>query len=98
VDGGGSLRCALMGDRLAGLGMKNHWNGIIIYGAIRDSAGIGSLPFGVKALDTVPITKVTTTEWQENIPVHFAGVFFTPGHFVYSDEDGTIVSSAELNL
>jgi regulator of ribonuclease activity A len=98
VDAGGSLRCAVTGDRLAGIGVKNHWSGIIIYGAIRDSATIATLDIGVKALGTYPISCVTDTQWQENIPVQFAGVVFNPGHFVYCDEDGIITSETALSI
>jgi regulator of ribonuclease activity A len=98
VDGGGSRCCALTGDRLAGIGVKNHWNGIIIYGCIRDSVNIALLDIGVKALDTYPISRVTNIEWPENIAVRFAGVTFAPGQFVYSDEDGIIISLAKLTI
>lgn len=98
VDGEGSLHCAIMGDRLAGMAVKNHWNGIIIYGCIRDSATIALLNLGVKALNTYPISKVTSKQWEENSTVHFAGVDFIPGQFVYCDEDGIITSAAELNI
>ncbi len=98
VDGGGSMRCALLGDMLGDLAIKNKWNGIIIYGCIRDSAAIGSLPLGVKALDTIPLKSNKRNEGQENIPVHFAGVDFVPGQFVYCDADGIIVSAELLSL
>lgn len=96
VDGGGSLHCAITGDRLAGMAVKNHWNGIIIYGCIRDSATMALLNLGVKALNTYPISRVTTNRWEENIPIHFAGVNFIPGQFVYCDEDGIVLSEVEL--
>jgi len=98
VDGGGSLRCAITGDRLAGIAVKNRWNGIIIYGCIRDSATIAMLDLGVKALNTYPISNVTDTEWQENIEISFAGINFMPGQFVYCDEDGIITSPTALTL
>ncbi len=98
VDGGGSLRCAITGDRLAGIAVTNHWNGLIIYGCIRDSVNIGLLDIGVKALDTYPMSKTTNTIWQENIPVHFAGATFTPGQFVYCDEDGIVISKEMLAI
>ena len=63
VDGGASLRCALTGDRLAGMAVKNNWSGIIINGCIRDSATIAALSLGLKALNTYPISKVTDTNW-----------------------------------
>ncbi|MDB5282645.1 MAG: S-adenosylmethionine:2-demethylmenaquinone methyltransferase [Bacteroidota bacterium] len=96
VDGGGSTRCALLGDMLGELGVKNNWNGIIVYGCIRDSAAIATLDIGVKALDTVPLKSNKRNEGQENIPVRFGGVEFVPGEFIYCDEDGIIVSTENL--
>jgi regulator of ribonuclease activity A len=96
VDGGGSMRCAITGDRLATTGVNNYWNGIIIYGCIRDSVTIGQMNIGVMALGTYPVSRATNTQWQENIPVHFAGITFTPGHFAYCDEDGIITSAIML--
>jgi regulator of RNase E activity RraA len=40
IDGGGSLRCALVGDQLAILAQRNGWQGIVVYGCIRDSEPI----------------------------------------------------------
>ncbi len=96
VDGGGSMRCALLGDMLGELGVKNKWNGIIVYGCIRDSAAMATLALGVKALNVIPLKSNKRNEGQQNITVHFAGVDFTPGEFVYCDEDGIIVSKEEL--
>jgi regulator of ribonuclease activity A len=93
VDGGG-----LSALRLAGIAVKNNWGGIIINGCIRDSATTAGLNVGLKALSTYPISKVTDTEWPENIEVNFAGITFTPGHFVYCDDDGIITSAKALAL
>lgn len=96
VDGGGSLRCALLGDMLAELGVKNEWVGLIIYGCIRDSKDVGEFALGVKAINTCPLKSKKRNEGQVNIPVRFAGVTFTPGHYAYADEDGIIVSEKAL--
>ena len=96
VDGGGSMRCALLGDMLGELGVKNKWTGIIVYGCIRDSPAMATLALGVKALNTIPLKSNKRNEGQPNIPVRFAGVDFIPGEFVYCDEDGVIVSKEEL--
>ncbi|MCW5908145.1 MAG: ribonuclease E activity regulator RraA [Chitinophagales bacterium] len=98
VDGGGSMRCALLGDMLGELAVKNKWNGIIVYGCIRDSKAMRALPLGVKALNTIPLKSNKRNEGQENINVRFAGVDFVPGQFVYCDEDGIIVSAEKLSL
>jgi regulator of ribonuclease activity A len=96
VDGGGSTRCALVGDLLAALAQKNLWAGIIVYGCIRDSVAIGKIPIGVKAINTNPRKSIKKGAGDRNIPVYFADVRFTPGHFVYADEDGVLVSETAL--
>lgn len=93
VDGGGSLRCALVGDKLAELGRDNGWSGIIVFGCIRDSVAIGRMDFGVQALDTNPRKSVKRGDGQRDIPVTFHGVTFTPGAFVYADDDGILVGA-----
>ena len=98
VDAGGSRRCAMLGDILAEMGVENGWAGGIFNGMIRDSADISTMPFGVKALGTHPRRSNRDGQGQENIPVKFAGVTFTPGDFVYADEDGILVSSVMLEL
>jgi regulator of ribonuclease activity A len=98
IDGRGSVRCALLGDMLGDLAIKNKWHGIIVYGCIRDSAAIGNLPLGVKALNTIPLKSNKKNVGEENIAVHFAGIDFNPDEFVYCDEDGIIVSKDELTL
>ncbi len=97
VDGGGSMRCALLGDMLAQLAMDNDWRGVVVNGCIRDSEDIGDMPLGVKALDTHPLKSVKRDYGQTEVPVTFAGVTFTPGHYLYADLDGLVVSPEELN-
>lgn len=96
VDGGGSLRCALLGDRLAQLGCDNAWAGIIVNGCIRDSAAIAGMPVGVKALDTHPLKSVKRGLGDRDVPVRFAGLDFHPGAFVYADADGIVVADRQL--
>ena len=93
VDGGGSMRCALLGDRLASLAHDNGWAGVIVYGCIRDSAPIRQIDVGVKALATHPKKSTKRGEGQRDVNVTFAGVTFRPGAFVYADEDGVVVRS-----
>lgn len=96
VDGGGSMRCALLGDQLAELAVRNGWAGVVVYGCIRDSEAIGQLPLGVKALATHPLKSIKRGEGQREIPVRFAGVHFRPGAWLYADGDGLIVSEQPL--
>ena len=96
VDGGGSLRCALVGDNLAALAIQNNWRGMVVYGCIRDSKQIMEMEVGVKAINTNPTKSNKRNEGQENIDVRFAGVDFKPGMYLYSDEDGMVVSEFQL--
>ena len=96
VDGGGSLRCALLGDQIAELAVKNQWEGVVIYGCIRDSVAIAALPLGVRALDTNPKKSVKRNEGTRDLVLNFGGVDFTPGHWLYADEDGVLVSPTAL--
>lgn len=96
VDGGGSLRCALMGDQLALLGQQNGWAGIVVYGCIRDSADIAQLAIGVKALNTHPLKSVKRGIGERDVPVTFAGVTIRPGEYLYADEDGIVVAETAL--
>jgi regulator of ribonuclease activity A len=98
VDGGGSLRCALVGDRLASLAYENDWAGIVVYGCIRDSRAITHIHIGLKALNTNPLKSAKQGTGEREVPMQFAGVTFTPGHYLYADEDGIIVSERELEL
>jgi len=82
VDGGGSLHCALVGDMLAKLGVDNGWQGIIVYGCIRDSAILADMDIGVKALNTNPKKSLKKGVGDRDIPVEFANVEFRPGTYI----------------
>ena len=96
IDGGGSLRCALVGDQLAILAHKNHWEGILVYGCIRDSGDIGQIDIGVRALATHPLKSVKKGVGERDLAVSFGGVTFRPGEWIYADGDGVIVSDQPL--
>lgn len=96
VDGGASMETALMGDLIAAKGMNSGWSGAIILGPIRDSVVIGGLDFGVKALGTVPIKSAKAGSGTVDEVLAFGGVTFTPGHWVYCDEDGVLVAPRKL--
>jgi regulator of ribonuclease activity A len=96
VDGGGSTRCALLGDRLARFAFENDWAGIIINGCIRDSEEISKIPVGVKALHAVPRRSAKEGVGERDVPVSFAGITFAPGTHLYADADGVIVADRDL--
>jgi len=96
VDGGGSLRKALLGDMIAASAVKNGWAGVIIYGCIRDVDAINEMQLGVQALNTVPLKTEKRGIGDLNIPVTFGGATFKPGEFVYADRNGVIVANKAL--
>ncbi len=98
VDGGGSMRCALLGDMIGEIAVKNNWNGIIINGCIRDSMELGQLDIGVKALGTNPRKSGKSGTGDTDVPVTFAGVTFVPGEFAVCDEDGVVISKTPIQL
>lgn len=96
VDGGGSKRCALMGDRLGEIAQSRKLAGVIIYGCVRDTVELGSLDTGILALGSNPLKSRKEGKGDRNIPVTFGGIDWKPGEYVYADEDGVIVSSKAL--
>jgi regulator of ribonuclease activity A len=96
VDGGGSLRSALVGGKLAALAHENGWSGLIVYGCIRDVADIASTPVGVKALHAVPRRSAKDGAGERGTSVAFAGVTFAPGAWLYADRDGIVVADRKL--
>jgi len=97
VHGGASRRCALLGDKLAAMGVENGWAGVLVWGCIRDAAVVGTLPLGVMALSTHPRRSVKRGEGTRDELVSFAGLAVRPGDFVYADADGLIVSPEPLH-
>lgn len=96
VDGGGSLRTALVGGRLAALAHKNGWAGLVINGCVRDSAEIRAIPLGIRALNTSPMRSGRNGLGERGREVRFAGATFSPGEFLYADEDGMLVAEERL--
>lgn len=96
VDGGGSQRCALVGDKLARLAIDNGWAGVVVYGCVRDSAQLKTMPIGIKALSACPRRSRKLGHGECDVPVTFAGVHFEPGAYVYADSDGIVVSAQAL--
>lgn len=96
IDAGGSTRCAVLGDMLAKKAVANGWSGVIVHGAIRDSAIIATLPLGVKAIATCPLKSVRHSEGQSGVQLRFGSITCRPGDWVYADEDGVVFSARAL--
>jgi regulator of ribonuclease activity A len=98
IDGGGSLRTALMGDMIAGSAVANGWAGVVINGAVRDVVALRDLNLGVKALGSNPRKSAKAGVGESEVPVEFGEAEFTPGAWLYSDEDGIVLAARELPL
>ncbi|ELP99950.1 ribonuclease E activity regulator RraA [Pseudomonas syringae] len=98
VDGGGSLRCALLGDMLADKAAKNGWEGMLIYGCVRDVDVIAQTDLGVQALASHPKKTEKRGIGELNVSVTFGGVTFRPGEYLYADNNGVIISPSPLTM
>jgi len=98
IDGGGSFRCALVGDNLVKLAIDNGWRGMVVFGCIRDTRQIMEMRIGVKALGANPTKSIKRNEGQAGVDLRFAGVVFKQGQYLYSDEDGMVISEFQLIL
>jgi regulator of ribonuclease activity A len=96
IDGGGSLRRALLGDQLAIKAAEQGWEGILIHGAVRDVGTLATLALGVKALAACPVKTEKLGKGELDAVVSFAGVTIHPGDYVYADLNGVLVSATRL--
>ena len=96
MDGGGSLRRAILGDMLAANAAKNGWSGLVIFGCIRDCDEIAKIDLGVQAINKHPMKTEKRGVGDLNKVVVFAGQTITPGDWVYADNNGILISSESL--
>ena len=97
VDGGGSHRWALIDLELAKLAVENGWQGLLLYGCVRDTVQLIELPIGIRALHAHPLQSHQKNLGDRDLPVFFAGVNFKKDHFLYADHDGIVVSDRMLS-
>ena len=96
IDGGGSMRRAMIGDLLAARAAENGWAGVIVFGAIRDSDAIATIALGVKALGTCPRKTEKLGAGERDVEVEFGSVRIRPGDWLCADEDGVVVADTDL--
>jgi len=98
VDGGGSQQRALVGDMIGATAIENGWAGLVIWGMVRDVDELAALPIGVKALGAFPVPGEKRGVGELDVSVHFAGIEFRPGDWLYADNNGILVSASPLSL
>ncbi|WP_031374185.1 MULTISPECIES: ribonuclease E activity regulator RraA [Lysobacter] len=96
IDGGGSMRRAMLGDLLAAKAVENGWAGVVVYGAIRDSGAIGAMELGVKALGTCPRKTDKLGQGARDVVVEIGGLVIRPGDWLCADEDGVVLADEVL--
>jgi len=97
IDAGGSMKCAMLGDKRASDAIKNEWEGVIVFGLIRDSVAINTMPIGIRALGVCPLKSVKKGIGKRNLNISFSNVKFTPNEYIYADEDGVIVTKNKVS-
>jgi regulator of ribonuclease activity A len=97
VDGGASLRRALVGGNLAAAAARNGWGGIVVDGCVRDVAELHAAQVGIRALALMPLPTDKRSEGQADVAVQIQGVWVRPGDWLYADADGMVVSARALH-
>ncbi|WP_294769946.1 ribonuclease E activity regulator RraA [uncultured Rhodoferax sp.] len=96
VDGGASLRKALLGGNLGAAAARNGWAGVVIDGCVRDTAELAMQAVGIRALAAIPMPTEKRNQGQADVAVQVQGVWVRPGDWLYADEDGIVVASRPL--
>jgi len=98
IDGGGSLRRALVDAEVAALAEENEWEGIVVYGCVREVDELEEMNIGIQAIASIPAGSPTTGTGDTDVPVNFGGVTFLPEDYLYADNTGVILSQEPLDI
>lgn len=98
IDGGGSIRCALVGGNLGQLAQNMGWSGILVNGCIRDVDEINGCDIGVRALASHPLKSNKKRIGEMHVPIHIGGTLIRDGEWLYADSDGILISKTELSI
>ncbi|NOH64529.1 ribonuclease E activity regulator RraA [Vibrio sp. RE88] len=98
IDGGGSLRRALIDAELASLAEENEWEGLVVYGCVREVDELEDMSVGIQALASIPVGAVSQNVGEVDVAVNFGGVTFIPEDYLYADNTGVILSQEPLNV
>lgn len=98
IDGGGSVRKALIDAELVEIALENNWEGLIVYGAVRHLDQLAQAEIGIQAIGATPAGAESRGIFDQEIGINFAGVTFLPGDFIYADNTGIVLSENELDL
>ncbi len=97
VDGGASLRRALVGGNLGAAAARNGWSGLVVDGCVRDVSELALCETGIRALAAMPLPTDKRGQGQTDGVVQIQGVWVRPGDWLYADEDGIVISAQPLH-
>ena len=92
VDGGASLRRALLGGNLGAAAARNGWAGVVIDGCVRDAEELAQQAVGIRALAPMPLPTEKRGAGQSQVAVVIQGISVCPGDWLYADEDGIVIA------
>ncbi|MFV0574632.1 MAG: ribonuclease E activity regulator RraA [Vibrio sp.] len=98
IDGGGSLRRALIDAEIAALAEENNWEGLVVYGCVREVDVLDEMEIGIQAIASIPVGAVQNGIGEIDVPVNFGGVTFLPEDYLYADSTGIIISQEPLDV
>lgn len=98
IDGGGSLRRALIDAEIAALAEENDWEGLVVYGCVREIDDLEEMEIGIQAIASIPVGASQNNIGEVDVPVNFGGVTFLPEDYLYADNTGVIISQEPLDV
>ncbi|HCH01224.1 MAG TPA: ribonuclease E activity regulator RraA [Vibrio sp.] len=98
IDGGGSLRRALIDAEIAALAEENDWEGLVVYGCVREIDDLEEMEIGIQAIAAIPVGATQNNIGEVDVPVNFGGVTFLPEDHLYADNTGVIISQEPLDV
>jgi RraA family protein len=90
VDAGGQLTQAIVGELMVLHAQQRGLAGIVIYGAVRDSATLRKGKFPVYALGVTHRGPYKNGPGEINYPISLGGMVVEPGDVILGDEDGLL--------
>ncbi|WP_105902852.1 ribonuclease E activity regulator RraA [Vibrio gangliei] len=98
IDGGGSLRRALIDAEIAAIAEENDWEGLVVYGCVREIDDLEEMEIGIQAIASIPVGATQNNIGEVDVPVNFGGVTFLPEDYLYADNTGVIISQEPLDV
>lgn len=90
VDAGGDLTNAIIGERMVAVAIARKLAGLVIHGAVRDSAWLRGCPLPVFAAGITHRGPYKNGPGEINHPISVNGMVVNPGDVIVGDDDGLV--------